>query len=82
MHGIAGQPERAYRIFAAVNGAFGAVFAFLIAKRSTGAEGEPWAFRPRASVRRAKATSTLRTWTVATAGAMKPHGIRVPGRDR
>jgi uncharacterized membrane protein len=51
LHGVAGQPERAYWVYAAVNVAIGAVFAFLIAKRSTGAEGEPSAFRPPAPAR-------------------------------
>ena len=51
LHGVTGQPERAYWIYAAVNMAFGALFAFLIATRPTGAEGQPLAFRPRASAR-------------------------------
>jgi len=51
LHGVEGKPENAYWVYAAVNVAFGAVFAFVIIRRSKGAKDQPEAFRQLASVR-------------------------------
>ncbi|MDO9557997.1 MAG: CPBP family glutamic-type intramembrane protease [Coriobacteriia bacterium] len=46
LHGIEGQPETAYWVYAAVNVIFGAVFTYVIVRGSGAVQNSPHAFGP------------------------------------